>query len=491
MNKWIKGLRHGLPREQLVLSLILLVYVVISSLYALLTPHWQVPDEPAHYNYIRQLAAGRLPIIEPGDYDQTYQEMLVSEGFPPQYSLSGIQYEDHQPPLYYLLATPIFLLFDGALPPLRLFSSLLGAGVIVLTYLVGRRICPGRPLVTLTAVALVALIPQHIAMMAGVNNDILAELLLAAALLGAATMLTAEDAPKPWLLGLVLGAVFLTKSTAYVAAPVLGAALFFRWHHRKEPIGSLARQLAALFGPALLLGAIWWGRNLATYGGMDWMAIGRHDEVVFGQPTTAGWIAANGLTATAGRFVRDTFRSFWGMFGWMSVAMDTRIYQGLGILTGVTGLGFCLAAVGQRRKESEQRAVGRFASRHVPTLLAMSAVLTIGGYLWWNLSFVQHQGRYLFPALIPLGLAAGVGWEKLTQARTARIAATALVPIAILLTATGYRFAACWCIGVAGLLWLNSLLPVRIRWLLVTAVAGGLALLSGGSLFLFVIPWLS
>ena len=179
------------------------------------------------------------------------------------------------------------------------------------------------------------------------------------------------------------------------------------------------------------------------------------------------------------------------MFGWMSVAMDIRIYQGLGILTGVTGLGFCLAAVGQRRKGSEQRAVGQFAIRHVPTLLAVSAVLTISGYLWWNLSFVQHQGRYLFPALIPLGLAAGVGWEKLTQARIARIAATALVPIAILLTATGYRFAACWCIGVAGLLWLNSLLPVRIRWLLVTAVAGGLALLSGGSLFLFVIPWLS
>jgi 4-amino-4-deoxy-L-arabinose transferase-like glycosyltransferase len=450
MNTWIKGLRHGLPREQLVLSLILLTYVVISSLYALLTPPWQVPDEPAHYNYIRQLAAGRLPIIEPGDYDHNYQEMLVSERFPPQYSLSGIQYEDHQPPLYYLLATPIFLLFDGALLPLRLFSSLLGAGVIVLTYLVGRRIYPGRPLVTLTAVALVAFIPQHIAMMAGVNNDSLAELLLAAALLGAATMLTAEDAAKPWLLGLVLGAVFWTKSTAYIAAPVLGAALLFRWRHRKEPIGSLARQLAVLFGPALLLGA-----------------------------------------ATAGRFVRDTFRSFWGMFGWMSVAMDTRIYQGLGILTGVTGLGFCLGAVGQRRKESEQRAVGQFASRHVPTLLAVSAVLTIGGYLWWNLSFVQHQGRYLFPALIPLGLAAGVGWEKLTQARTARIAATALVPIAIVLTATGYRFAACWCIGVAGLLWLNSLLPIRIRWLLVTVVAGGLALLSGGSLFLFVIPWLS
>lgn len=175
----------------------------------------------------------------------------------------------------------------------------------------------------------------------------------------------------------------------------------------------------------------------------------------------------------------------------MSVAMHARIYQGLGVLTGVTWLGFCLAAFGQRGKGSEQRAVGQLAGRHVPMLLALSTVLTIGGYLWWNLSFVQHQGRYLFPALIPLGLVAGVGWEKLTQARTARIVPIALVPIAILLTATGYRFAGGWCIAVAGLLWLNSLLPVRRRWLLVAAVAGGLALLGVGSLFLFVIPWLS
>ncbi len=491
MNAFVTELRHGRPREQLALSLIVLVYVVISSAYALLTPPWQVPDEPAHYNYIRQLAVGILPIIEPGDYDQTYQELVVSERFPPQYSLSGIQYEDHQPPLYYLLATPIFLLFDGALLPLRLFSVLLGAGVVVLTYLVGKRIYPARPLVTLTAVALVAFIPQHIAMMAGVNNDSLAELLLAAALLGTATMLTAGDTARPWLLGLVLGAIFWTKSTAYVAAPVLGVALVLRWRRQKEPIGSLVRQLAVLFGPALLLGAIWWGRNIATYGGMDWMGIGRHDEVVFGQPTTAGWIAANGLAATLDRFVQYTFQSFWGMFGWMSVAMDARIYQTLGVLTGVTGLGLCLAAFGQMGKEPAQREAGQLASRYVPRLLALSTVLTISGYLWWNLSFVQHQGRYLFPALIPLGLAAGVGWEKLTQARTARIAAAALVPIAILLTATGNRFTGGWCIAVAGLLWLNSLLPVGRRWLLIAAVAGWLALLGVGSLFLFVIPWLS
>jgi hypothetical protein len=43
------------------------------------------------------------------------------------------------------------------------------------------------------------------------------------------------------------------------------------------------------------------------------------------------------------------------------------------------------------------------------SLLGVSGLLTLAVYLYYNVSFVQHQGRYLFPALVPLGLAAAVG----------------------------------------------------------------------------------
>ncbi len=64
------------------LIIILISYLVIGTLFAALTPAWQVPDEPAHYNYVRQLSAGIWPIIEIGDYDQGYLEELKAEGFP-------------------------------------------------------------------------------------------------------------------------------------------------------------------------------------------------------------------------------------------------------------------------------------------------------------------------------------------------------------------------------------------------------------------------
>ena len=117
---------------------ILLVYWIAGALYAIYTPAWQTPDEPAHYNYIRQVvAAGCCPRIEAGDWSSEYLAELTSGRFAPDLlgQLESIQYEDHHPPLYYLLASLIYRLTDGDLISLRFFSLALGAGVVFLSYL--------------------------------------------------------------------------------------------------------------------------------------------------------------------------------------------------------------------------------------------------------------------------------------------------------------------------------------------------------------------
>ena len=163
---------------------ILLCYVVAGALYTRYTPAWQLPDEPAHYNYIRQVAeAGCCPVIEAGDWSSDYLSQLTSSRFAPESlgKLNSIQYEDHHPPLYYLLASPVYAQSDGALVSLRVFSLVLGAGVVVLSFLIGQHILPHKPQTALAATALVAFLPQHLHMMSAVNNDVLAELLIALA----------------------------------------------------------------------------------------------------------------------------------------------------------------------------------------------------------------------------------------------------------------------------------------------------------------------
>ena len=119
-------------RQHAPFTIILLLYLAVGALYAIYTPDWQTPDEPAHYNYVRQLADGRFPIMQPGDYDQEFIMDVVFAGppFPPEVSLEPMSYEDWQPPLYYLLQTPAFWLSGGSLTVMRLVSLLLGAGVV-------------------------------------------------------------------------------------------------------------------------------------------------------------------------------------------------------------------------------------------------------------------------------------------------------------------------------------------------------------------------
>ena len=417
-------------RRYALLAFLLLAYLLVGSLFAVYTPNWQAPDEPAHYNYIRQLADGRFPVIEPGDYDQEYQSEVISSQFDPQYSVESFEYEDYQPPLYYLLQTPIFLLFEGDLTFLRLFSVLLGAGVVILAYVAARQLFPEHEWLALTAAAFLALLPQHVAILASVNNDSLAELLIAAILVLLLVIVTSsrQQGEKGGsgsqnrrfiLLGVLLGLGLVTKVTVYILLPVVSLALLWmfwgNWHR-------LWRAGLLVFGPALLIGATWWVRNIVVYDGLDVLGTAAHNRIVVGQPLTEEWIAERGIVATLQAFIQTTFQSFWGQFGWMGVVMPAWVYRTLLLFSGLTIAGLVFIIVQRmRRSPVGIRLWLEKSNRALPmAILGSTLLLSVLVYLAYNVTFVQHQGRYLFPALIPSSIIVAVAWSVLIRPLAAR-----------------------------------------------------------------------
>ncbi|MGC9398531.1 MAG: glycosyltransferase family 39 protein [Anaerolineae bacterium] len=409
---------------------IVALYLIVGSLYAIYTPLWQVPDEPAHYNYVRALAdTHHLPVMESGDYDQAYIERLTSEGFPAHLSVAALTYEDHQPPLYYLLATPVYWLSGGSLRVLRLFSLALGGVVVVMTGRIAQLLFPQRKTLVWLAAGLVAFIPQHVAMMAGVNNDALTEALLALWLYLALEYLRSNV--RPVTLSLVGGALLLTKTTGYVVLPLSLVVLALRHVRSRLSWRRTARQALLLLIPTLLLGALWWGRNLAVYGWPDFLGLQRHNAVVVGQPRTADWIARDGLFPFLTDALRTTFRSFWGQFGWMGVVVDRRIYLAVGLLSALMLWGFVWHLINGKDDTPHPR------HRDALILLGCATAFTFALPFWYNLTFVQHQGRYLFPALPALALAAALGLHRLAQIRLAVITALLLFLVLLVLGGVG------------------------------------------------------
>lgn len=489
--------RWGLP-------VILILYLVLGSLYAIYTPNWQAPDEPAHYNYVKFLAENhRFPILKIGDYPAAYLEEIKAARFPERMGVEPIRYEFHQPPLYYLLAVPSYWLGDGALLPLRLFSLAIGAALLLVICWTVREVAPKRPLLALGTTAFVAFLPMHLAMTAAVNNDSLAELFLALSLLLAIRYLkgaqAAGDQPAGragerrllFLLGVTTGMGFLTKTSDYIIPLVVLAAIALRhlWLEADPPAwhGTLLSVICYLL-PAAALGMPWWLRNVAHYGFPDLLGLGRHGQVVVGQLRTADFVAQQGAARLLHDFAVTTFHSFWGQFGWMGVLLDQRLYHALAILSGLAMAGFLLwlARAWSRRSASPSWQVA------AGVMLALSGLLTLATYIWYNTGFLQHQGRYLFPALLPLGLAVALGWrEALRRERALWMAAAALIAaVAIELSKELPTSTLAMLVGLAALLAVRRFLPPM--WTVAVQAAPYLLLVPAdlACLFLFIVPQL-
>ncbi|MCY4018275.1 MAG: DUF2142 domain-containing protein [Chloroflexi bacterium] len=411
------------PRPEVALFLTILAgYLIAGALFAVYTPPWQAPDEPAHYNYVRQVAENSCcPRVEIGDWQSDYLQDLTSTRFAPEAleRLYTIQYEDHHPPLYYLLASLVYKLGNGSLVALRLFSVLLGAITVGLTYAIGKRILPGQAQIALGAMALVAFLPQHVAMMSAVNNDALAEALVAFGLLWMIRYLKGNGVPI-WQMGLIAGLVILCKITIYFLLLLFPLAIWLAWTKQEKPISILAGRIAAFVLVALVIGGGWWLRNISAYGFPDFLGLGAHDAVVADQPRTIDYVDKHGWINYARQLIAVSFKSFWGQFGWMALPLDSVlggwIYRGFALLTLAGLSGSLLAARTSPASENSDM----IARRHIRIIFTAAILIVLLAFFYYNLEFLQWQGRYLFPALIPiaLSLVAGIdAWRARIFAR--------------------------------------------------------------------------
>jgi hypothetical protein len=173
----------------------------------------------------------------------------------------------------------------------------------------------------------------------------------------------------------------------------------------------------------------------------------------------------------------------------MGVLLDVRLYQILALLSALALAGFGIWAAGawQRRARFEP---WQWASGGV---LALSALLSLAGYLWYNTQFLQHQARYLFPALVPISLTAALGWREALRRERALLMAGLLVGGIAALGLAGAL--SLWPLimlgGTAGVLVVRRFLPDGWAPFVHASPYIVLLVLDVASLFLFIVPQLA
>ena len=450
--------------KHLVLGLAVVCHLVLAALYAVTLPAHEGPDENDHCYYAYYLrSSGDLPIIlgsAARSGRQPWEEASVG----------------HHPPLYYaLLAMGMAMAGDHApawranpdwignhpdwrenteqdgtndwayqhpgaaqhwdhghdevepvspeiavLRWLRMSSVVFGAVSVVLTYVLGRLLFPNHCLVAGVAALVLACVPQWSMMHGCLDNGNLAAVGSHATLVAIVWALRRQSlgSREGILLGALCGLSVLTKLTAIYLVPLVGGvftATWFAWRERRSQVLRSALIALAVFGA--LCGWVF-VRNATLYG--DLLALDAH-RAAFASNTLPDDMRWEYLL---GEFPVRAFRSAIGEFGWSVLPAPGWVVAAFGV---PLALGWLLSLL---RGVTLWRSAG-------PSLLAVVAAIALAsaGFLRFNMTFFQPQGRYLFPIYGPLVMLAAAGiliplhslWSRVGRAGVLLLTAPPLV----------------------------------------------------------------
>lgn len=429
-------------RGRLALYAILTAYVVLATIYSLVTPIFEASDELWHYPMVKYIAdhGGQLPV-----QDTALETAWRQEG--------------SQPPLYYLIAAVLTGGIDtsdmddlrrqnphadiGVIPPdgnvnmivhrgdleafpwrgtalavhvARFFSIALGLGTVLVTYALSRAVLPDYPAVALGAAALNAFLPMFLFISGSVNNDNLSNLLGNLLTLLIVLLLKARSLPPPRAyaaVGVVAGAGLLAKLNIGFLIPLVILALlvlslrFRSW--RPLVIGG-----AVSGGLTIMIAGWWYARNAQLYGDPSGLNVFLELVGRRAPPANAAQLWAERHSFT---------QAFWGFFGGVNVMLPEPIYL---IFNLIGGLGIVGAVVFFVRVFARR---GWTSERWLPALVTILwSLVTFVSYLRWTSETPASQGRLVFGALsaILMWMALGLSWWLPRRARPLMLGAVAV-----------------------------------------------------------------
>jgi 4-amino-4-deoxy-L-arabinose transferase-like glycosyltransferase len=413
------------------ITVLLVAFVSLGLTYSVITPIFESPDEPWHFNYVRYVAQGHgLPSMRNND-SGAYQEV----GQPPLYYLvagwvtAPFQPDDlrglalHNPGFGYhapgmvndnknLMAHTEREAFPWsgaalAIHLARLVSLAFGALMVLAAWGLAREVFPDSNLIPLATAALVALTPQFIFVSSVTSNDSSAAALSTATLWAIARMWRlGVTTRRAALTGLLVGLACLTKTSTILLGIFAVAAILIPSQNSNPVILSRAaknlrsriRDAGVLAVVALAVGGWWYGRNAILYG--DPLGLSVHLNTPWARP------APIPLTEVLSALPL-VYRSFWGAFGWGNVEMSPIIYYALAGVLIAALVGWAAGWLKVRRVSCDLRLV--------TCLLWCGAVFA--SLLRWNQQVAAPHGRLLFPMLGAFAVLLVVGLARLPRPR--------------------------------------------------------------------------
>ena len=430
-------------RHQYLLVLVLILFVIIGSVFAVTTPLFEASDELWHYPMVWNIAQGNgLPVLNPNNPGPWRQEA----GQPPLYyymmalATSWIDTSDmHSVRWLNPHVDTGVVTMDGNVnmaihPPntnswpytgtelamrlIRILSVIISTGTVYLTYRLALVIKPGHSLFAIGSASILAFTPMFVFISGSINNDNLAMLIASAIILIASNghnidkhkvkiEFTLRKNRYPIaghisilhvLLGVLLGLGALTKLSLLTLFPIVGLSISYNkaLHWWKDPNRKyfkayisyallLTFQLIVIYGAAIAISGWWFLRNLNLYGSIT--GINMFVEVLgersHSAPLAQLWSERIGF-----------MQSYWGLFGAVNVPLPQWVYATLNTLSIISIAGLIMLLVRKLKESGWQK------NQWFPLALNVVFILVVVvSLIRWATDTWSSQGRLVFTAI--------------------------------------------------------------------------------------------
>ena len=403
-------------------------YGISALSIALIVPAGTPPDEGGHVNYVLALASGQgLPLPAQTSHAQ------VEGGCTVYFSAQA-----HHPPVYYALLAPVALVLgpspDAICEVGRVIGVLFGLGAILLVRAAARIVFPERTEAIALGVFLACTFITYDIVMASLNNETLAVLLVALAIYCAARLLSSPSisVTQCFLMGLLLGLALDVKLTAAVAVVPVVAVLVAAHRRDRSRRRTVGLALAACAGTALVA-APWYVPYALQSGSVAFNIVSRP---AFSTPW--GILAMPGQTIVAlVGIAEELLAGLWWpnwllrdwpapINPWLLGAVDLSGYGGPIAIELTQFAALAAAWFGLRRvvREFDPDEEGDARTRLFLAALAWLLPVMFIGMVWQALFVdvwvVRWAPRYA-PVFLPsLGILLGLGYMRLLPQRYAR-----------------------------------------------------------------------
>ena len=389
--------------------LIVILFSILGAiLWVLIIPYNGANDEFNHYDVARFIAdKGHLPIFNRDDYTEIKCVRVKLEQFGKLITMPICQgsYSIFPMPSYLISAlfiSPIsedsqYRYIFARLPGLTYFIVFLA-----LVWKILKKMFSSNYLQN-ASFLIIALIPQITFINAYVNSDGLSLMAGAFVIYFWVSAATEGLTRKNIIIGsIALGILASVKYNYFILFPATAVFLlfsFFRFGWKRIIVFT-----ATSFSGFLLISGWWFARNYVLYGdALGFSTVKKTFAALAPDYISVADLGHNFLTVLLiTNWNVRSFESFFALFGWMSIELPSYFYiiTALFVLLALFGWLFHFVDLGFQKKLNKiifSRLFPLFAA----FLFAIAGVIYLSVWTALHNDF-QPQGRYLFPALIPI-----------------------------------------------------------------------------------------